>query len=101
MLYLQAPPGSPAGVGRGHPPFLFQYRRWPLVIVPQFAGLPVHFLVLGHRAPVALLGLGGRIPAAAASSEAPAESSISASGSRRICETRQQERIMAKECRGD
>jgi len=46
-------------------------------------------------------GLGGRIPAAAAaSSEAPAESSVSTSGSRRICETKQQEHIGAKECRG-
>jgi len=44
-------------------------------------------------------GLGGRIPAAAASSEPPADSSVSTSGSRRICETKQQEHIGAKECR--
>jgi len=38
---------------------------------------------------------------AAAASEASAASFVSASGSRRICATRQQEHIGAKECRGD
>jgi len=42
----------------------------------------------------------GRTPAAAAS-ETSAASFVSASGSRRICDERQQEQLGAKECRGE